>query len=628
MTGGETRQHARTAGRRGRIRGGWAWAAGTAAAAAVLMFCYLRIAGATQVNSDGAGLVLEAHNILQGNLLLHGWWATDVSFYTTEVPQYVAVTAVAGLRPEVVHICSAMTYTSLLLLAAWVARGRARGAEGVVRALLAGGVVLAPQPTGPTQVLLGSPDHVGSAVPVLLLLLLLIWARPRWFVPVIAAALLAWAITGDPLIEVVGAAPVFVACLIRAARLVWPGQSPVPGPAGSPAPRPAWSLRWAWSAAWYELSLAAAAAASVLLARAVSQLLLDLGGIRTAKAFYHLLPAHEIAGGLKLAAESVLALFGADYLGARGAGNIAFALVHLAGVALVLAATVLAGWRLVWPGARLRPWRGGGAADGEQPGDLITDILVLAMAANFTAFLIEVPIENIYSAHEIGPILSLGAALTGRVLGGPVLAAWRRARGDGAGRANAGWPAARRPDGNRAAPSRDRRAWPGRVLLPALAVVLAGYSVMLGIGAAHQQALPRSVGLARWLERHHLHNGLAPYWEAASTTVDSGGKIMVLSVAPDGWHGHLAPQKWQTDVQLAESKGRSANFVVVSPAENVHRKTVLDAFGPPADSYRWGPYTIYVWHKNLLPQLEQWARSPRTQTVSVPPSPAAADWSN
>ncbi len=149
------------------------------------MFCYLRIAGATQVNSDGAGLVSQASDMLHGNVLLHGWWATDVSFYTTELPEYLVVTAAAGVRPEVVHICSALTYTLLVLLAAFVARGRARGAEGMVRALLAAGIILAPQPTGPTLVLLGSPDHVGTGVPVLVLLLLLDWAAgrrggPRW----------------------------------------------------------------------------------------------------------------------------------------------------------------------------------------------------------------------------------------------------------------------------------------------------------------------------------------------------------------------------------------------------------------------------------------------------------------
>src|SRR5580693_1789154 len=193
----------------------------TPAAAAALMFCYLRIAGVTQVNSDGAGLVLEASSILHGNVLLHGWWATDVSFYTTELPGYVAVTAFAGLRPEVVHICSALTYTLLVLLAAFVARGRARGAEGVIRALLAAGIMLAPQPTGPTQVLLGSPDHVGTAVPLLVLLLFLEWAPARWYGPAVAGILLAVAIVGDPLVEVIGVLPLVLCCLIRAGRILW-----------------------------------------------------------------------------------------------------------------------------------------------------------------------------------------------------------------------------------------------------------------------------------------------------------------------------------------------------------------------------------------------------------------------
>ncbi len=96
-------------------------------------------------------MVLQASDMLHGNVLLHGWWATDVSFYTTELPEYLVVTAAAGVRPEVVHICSALTYTMLVLLAAFVARGRARGAEGLVRALLAAGLILAPQPTGPTS---------------------------------------------------------------------------------------------------------------------------------------------------------------------------------------------------------------------------------------------------------------------------------------------------------------------------------------------------------------------------------------------------------------------------------------------------------------------------------------------
>ena len=49
--------------------------------------------------------------------------------------------------------------------------------------------------------LLGGPDHVGTGVPLLLLLLLLELAPPRWYVPVGASVLLAWSIVGDPLVK-------------------------------------------------------------------------------------------------------------------------------------------------------------------------------------------------------------------------------------------------------------------------------------------------------------------------------------------------------------------------------------------------------------------------------------------
>src|SRR5580704_3074651 len=221
----------------------------------LLFFCYLRIAGTIRVNSDAAGLVLQASDMLHGNVLLHGWWDTDVSFITTELPEYMGVTAVAGARPEEVHVCSALTYTLLVLLAAFVARGRARGAEGVVRALLAAAVILAPQPTGPTLVLLGSPDHVGTGVPVLVLLLLLDWAegrqgRRRWYVPVAAGILLAWSIIGDPLIEVIGVLPLFFACGLRGGWIVWSRRAAEPGP-GQPGTAmatagPAAAVRRGW----------------------------------------------------------------------------------------------------------------------------------------------------------------------------------------------------------------------------------------------------------------------------------------------------------------------------------------------------------------------------------------------
>jgi len=600
----------------GRRGGRVKWAAGTLLAAAAVMFCYLRIAGATQVNSDGAGLELEAWNILHGNLLLHGWWATDVSFYTTEVPEYVAVTALTGLRPEAVHIASALTYTLLVVLAAFVARGRARGAEGVVRALIAAGVILAPQPTGPTQVLLGSPDHIGTGVPVLLLLLLLdrgqgSQARPRWYVPVGAGVLVAWAIVGDPLMEVVGALPLFVACLIGAARVLWrrpPAAAAGPGPEGQAAPpSPRWSVPRVWPVAWYELSLAGAAVLAVPAAWAANRILVDLGGIRVAGATYHLLPLHQIAAGFPMAVRSVFALFGADYHGVSGTGNHVFAYLHFIGVAAVFFGVVLAVRLLVWPGAGLAVRSSPGAGNVAPAGDLVTDILLLAIAANFAAFLVEVPKPNIYTAHEIGPVLSLGAALAGRTLGSLVAGPSTRD------------PRAldpRAPQSQAAVTGRPGRwSWPRRMLRPALAAGLACYIGMLGYAAAHNQAEPRNVGLTGWLAEHHLKSGLAPYWEASSVTVDSGGAITVLALEPVRGRGYVAARPWQSDVLLAKpAKGRAANFVIISPAEDVTRGDVLGTFGQPAHSYRYGSFTILAWNENLLPAL---AHPPREHAAAA-----------
>ena len=102
-----------------------------ALAAAVLFFCYWRQSQSAPLTSDGAGNALQAWDMLHGNLLLHNWWVSDVSFYTTELPQYMLVEVLTGLGPWVVHAAAAMTFTLLVLLAAVLARGgRAGGAPG------------------------------------------------------------------------------------------------------------------------------------------------------------------------------------------------------------------------------------------------------------------------------------------------------------------------------------------------------------------------------------------------------------------------------------------------------------------------------------------------------------------
>jgi hypothetical protein len=126
-------------------------------AAIVLFACYLRLSRTQPTTADGGANALQAWDILHGNLLLHGWTVSGVSFYTTELLEYCGVELVRGLGPDVVHVAAAVTYTLLVLLGGMLAKGGATGREGVLRVLIAVGIMLAPRPGMGSFILLGRP---------------------------------------------------------------------------------------------------------------------------------------------------------------------------------------------------------------------------------------------------------------------------------------------------------------------------------------------------------------------------------------------------------------------------------------------------------------------------------------
>ena len=108
-----------------------------------------------------------------------------------------------------------------------------------------------------------------------------------------------------------------------------------------------------------------------------------------------------------------------------------------------------------------------------------------------------------------------------------------------------------------------------------------------------------------FLEDHDLTHGVAGYWNADSTTLDTQGRVVIVPVKY--YHGHgLEPLLWEIQPGLFDSSDHDANFLVatapgapsaVTPAEAVA------AFGPPYRQYSYQGDTILVWHKNLLRQL-------------------------
>jgi len=241
-----------------------AWVLGAAAAFAV----YLRLASTRAVNSDGASSALQAWDMLHGNPLLHGWTLGDASLYFTELPEYMLVELVRGLNQNVVHVAAALTYTLALVLVAWLAKGRATGREGALRAGIAVGIMLAPQLNSGTDILLSSPDHFGTSVPVLLAWLILDRAKPRWHAVVIASLLLALAEVGDLVVLTVAVLPLIIVCAVRVFRAVVVER------------RPLGSQR-------HDIALGAGAVAAGVAGPVALSIIHDLGG------FYAVAPRHS-----------------------------------------------------------------------------------------------------------------------------------------------------------------------------------------------------------------------------------------------------------------------------------------------------------------------------------------------
>lgn len=361
----------------------WVWPACYAAAALVLFLCYLRISYTQGVTSDGASISLQAWDILHGNWLLRGWSLSDVSFYTTELPEYVLVEIFRGLGPADVHVSAAITYTLLVVLAGLLAKAGKTGKEGLVRVLIATGIMIAPEVGPGAFLLLLSPDHTGTGVPLLATFLVLdrgMRAR-RWWLPPLIGLMLVWAQVGDRLVVTIGVLPIVAVCAVRAYQGIVRR--------GEPA-----------SEHWFEIALAAAAILSVGVAEAFVAVLRHLGGYVTAPLNTTFAQSATWPAHIALAADGVLGLYGASFSGRSLGVATGIALIHLTGLALAC-------WAL---GRAIRRFF---TCD-----DMIVQILVVAIVLNVAAYVFSELPNTYWDDREIASVLAFGAVLAGRLLAG------------------------------------------------------------------------------------------------------------------------------------------------------------------------------------------------------------------
>jgi hypothetical protein len=342
----------------------------------LLLAAYIGQARTMATISEGASQALQGWDMLHGNLLLHGWSLSDVSFWTTELPEYALIEAIKGLNANTVPIAAAISYWGQVVLAAFLARGRSTGKEGWVKSLIAVGIMIAPTLGPATALLMSSPDHTGTHVPLLFIYLVVDRVRPRWWVPIVIGVLLTWAQVADALVLVEGALPIAAVYVVRMYRR------------GGP-----------WKAQWYDASMVVAALLSAVLSKEILKAVLAAGGfyVRTPIAAFGT-PA-QISSLFWAKIEYVLLVFGADFFGKILGGSAVIALVHLVGVGLVA-------WAL---GYVLRRFY--------IEDDQILQMLTVAFLVVLGAYVLGTKPDS----NEIVGLLPIGAVLAGRALGPKVM---------------------------------------------------------------------------------------------------------------------------------------------------------------------------------------------------------------
>lgn len=511
--------------------------AGVVVIGALLGAAIARLSQEIPLNSDQSGSVLEGWAMGHGNLLLGGWTLPSDSFFTSKLPLLALLERFQGLTANVEYEAAGILGAGIVLAGAWLAVGRLRGSTRwvailVTGALLTAQVLLIPGPGNPFpsgQMLPAGSDHGAS-----LLLLLLAWLalqHPRgsrlWLVVTWVALVAASA--GDPLAGVAGGGAIALVGAIDLAAGRRDG------------------ARW-------DALLVAIGVSSVAVAPAFWWGMRQVGGFTAAPVLgggYGLPPlVSSLSHNLAVGGSALLTVFGADPVDQSSGLALVSSLLHLCGLALVLA--VLA-WLL-----RPRRWLGL---------DVVSRVLVAGVLVDAVAYLVGQQSTNLTSARYLVPLLGFGAVLAGRE-GVPRVLAFRPRLGAG--------------------------------VLLALSFA---YIVVFAAGAiTAQPAAAPLAAVTSWLSQQGASTGLATYWDADVVTVSTRGAIAARPIAttPDS----VGPYLWHATVAWYDPSSNRATFVLLEEGDTSDRAAVEKVLGLPAVTQTVDGTTILVWTRNLLSSLD------------------------
>lgn len=343
-----------------------AWAAGGIA----LLVLLLRISLTHAIDSDESNIALQAWDMLHGNVLLHGWILSDVSFYAFEIPLLAVVETFLGLHTATMLVASALGYMIVAVCAVAIAVTDARGVSRAARAAVVVAVLAAPLLVFSDQwITLGHPDHTGSTAFLLVSALLIDRAPSRRFTAPVLCVILCVGQISDPTVRYVFVPAIAVVCAYR----VLAARKPLTGDGAN----------------------LVAALASVPLAIAARAVMRHLGAYLMVTPKSQIAPASQWAHNAGVAWHNVLMLFGAQ----AGVGAAPAGIAAIFGFACLLASA----------GGLLRVlWRWLAARRAEQ-------VLVVAIAASLGVYVIS-QLVSLATPDYIVAVLPCGAVLAARAL--------------------------------------------------------------------------------------------------------------------------------------------------------------------------------------------------------------------
>jgi hypothetical protein len=594
--------------RRGARAWRWAGPAVFLLIVVVLFDAYLHLSKTYPENSDEANILLMANDMLHGNVLLSGWHVSDVPFITTELPQITLLVWMFGLRLNTAHIAAAVTYTLVVAVAMLLAKGKADGWKAVARMGLALGIMLAPQSGVGVFVLIFSVGHIGTALPVMLTWLVIDRCGRKWWVPLLVALLLGWALTADPLVLVVAVFPLLAVCLVRLVSGVVAG-----------ARDGGWAgIRAATFDRWFEAWIAAGAGIGYLIAWGAGQLITSNGGYGQQPVPYQF-DWPKLFMQSQIVVHGLLEMFGA-YFPSWGDSFIPLETPHPAiggldqAIALThLVAVVFAVWGMCAIARRFF----------FRDADFVSQLLLAGIVANIAAYVPSTLAHHTaLNVREIAPVLPFAAVLAGRMIGdrlvgGPVAviklprlrgsargasaAVAEQAAGPGAPVGGPGAPAgkARRP---RSGSSRSLRI---RLVAAPLVVLFGWYSYGLFREADAPAAPLPFTQVASFLESAGLTYGLGGYWQASLITLETGGAVTIRAVTP----ACLQPYPWESKTDWYDGTQHVANFILLSNVDGYFNKfavsgaalTTLNAWDGYLGGYPHYPFALAIGGYTLQP---------------------------